>query len=117
MKTFNRWRLQPADLEGLDGRKARDLIIECFFDAQKETIARAKKTLGLPAEEAEMKRSIVSIVRVVFKEIGGDFEAPTRDTLHKLVESLAAKAEMWGTPQDIIEDHRGQIGRILRLVP
>jgi hypothetical protein len=30
----------------------------------------------------------------------------------KLVQSLAEKSQSWGTPQDIIEHHKGQIMRV-----
>jgi hypothetical protein len=116
MKPFTRWRLETSDLKGLDAAKARDLVIECFFDAQKETLARAKKSLGQEAEAAEMKRATASIVRVVFKEIGADFDHPTKETLTQVVQILSQKAEMWGTPADIIAAHTQQIGTMLRLL-
>ena len=116
MKTFNRWCLEPEDLKELDAVKARDLIIECFFDAQKETLARAKKTLGQGAETDEMKRATVSIIKVTFKELGADWNRPTKETLGKVVESLAKKSQMWGTPPDIIEHHREQLGRLFRVL-
>ena len=109
MKTFNRWRLEVSDIRGLDALKARDLVINCFFEAQKETLSRAKKTLGGDASDDEMKRATAAIVRVAFKEIGADFDHPTRESLAKVVESLAQKADAWGTPEDIIDHHRAQL--------
>ena len=109
VKTFNRWRLETSDVRGLDAAKARDLVINCFFEAQKETISRAKRNMGGAASDDEMKRATAAIVRVAFKEIGADFDHPTRDALAKVVETLAQKADAWGTPEDIIDHHRTQL--------
>lgn len=93
--------------------KARDLIAQCFFEAQRETFARAKKSLGKEVSEPEILKSVKSAIRVTIEEVGGNFDAPSKDDLGKAVQALARKAASWGTPADIIEHHKGQIMKIL----
>lgn len=110
---FQRWRLKEEDLEDLDPAKARDLIINCFYEAQKETFARSKQTLGLQADEAGVHASVLSAIKLAFKETGEDFNNPTKKSLNKVVEVLDRKATSWGTPRDIIEYHRNEIMRVI----
>ena len=110
---FHRWCLKEEDLKDLDAAKAEDLIINCFFDAQKETFARSKQSLGLRADEGQVYASVLSAIKLAFKEIGEDFNNPTKKSLTQVVEVLGRKSTAWGTPQDIIEYHRGQIMRVI----
>lgn len=110
---FTRWECKDSDLKDMTPSKARDLIIQCFFEAQKETFSRAKKTLGKETADSELHSSVEGAVRLTFKEVGGNFENPSREDLGKAVQALARKASSWGTPDDIIEHHKGQIMKIL----
>jgi hypothetical protein len=112
-KRFKRWAPAPCDLAGLTLLRARDLISNCFFEAQKETIALAKEQLGLPASDDEIRHSAVGALRMAFQKTGGDFEAPTRNSLEKAVESLAQLSRAFGTPAEIIDYHRKLIEDIL----
>ncbi len=111
-----RWRLSEMDLRELDPVKARELIIKCFFESQKETFARAKQNLGKEARDDEIRKTVESVIRLSFKEVGGSYEEPTKEDLGKVVSTLARKADSWGTPPDIIEHHKGQIIKILNLL-
>ena len=113
---FKRWFLQEQDLAGLDPVKARDLIIKCFYEAQKETFARSKQELGLSTNDEQLHASVQTAIKLVFKEIGEDFEKPTKATLMKVVDVLGRRASAWGTPQDIIEHHKGQIQKVLTIL-
>ncbi len=95
---FHRWCLKEEDLKDLNAVKARDLIINCFYETQKETFARSKQSLGLHAGEDQLQSSVLSAIRLAFKEAG---------------EVLGRKSKAWGTPQDIIEYHRDQIARVI----
>jgi hypothetical protein len=112
-KRFRRWCVSEGDLRDLNPAKARDLIIRCFYEAQKETFARAKQRLGTPSDDEDVHRSVVAAVRLAFKETGGDFGEPTKESLAKVVECLAEKATSWGTPQDIVNHHKGEIRKVL----
>ncbi len=113
---FNRWSLGERDLQDLDAVKARDLIIKCFYEAQRETFARSKQELGRSADAEELMASVTSAVKVAFREVGGEFSAPTVATLRNVVDVLGRRAASWGTPKDIIAHHGAQIRRVLQLL-
>lgn len=115
-KKFTRWHLRDDDLAGLNVVKARDLIVKCFFEAQKETFARMKKDMGGSTEDEELMKNVLASIKMVFREVGADFDRPDREGIVKAVETLAKKAGSWGTPQDIIEFHKGQIMKVLSIL-
>jgi hypothetical protein len=110
---YIRWVPSEIDLEGLDPLKARQLIEKCFREAQKETIVRAKKRLGFSAGDQDIRDSVESIVRMAFLEIGADYEQPAVEDLLKVIDILAKKSITFGTPEDIISHHKGEIQKIL----
>jgi hypothetical protein len=110
---FHRWCLKEEDLRDLNAAKARDLILNCFYEAQRETFARSKQSLGLSADEAQVHASVLSAIKLAFRELGEDFNNPAKKSLIRVVEVLGRKSTAWGTPQDIIEYHRGQIMRVI----
>ncbi|MBA4372027.1 MAG: hypothetical protein C0402_04110 [Thermodesulfovibrio sp.] len=113
IKKFTRWHLQDEDLTGLNPVKARDLIVKCFFEAQKETFARIKQDMGGSTSDKDLMNNVLASIKMVFREVGSDFESPTKEGIMKAVETLAKKAGSWGTPPDIIEFHKGQIMKVL----
>lgn len=113
---FHRWSLSEGDLTELTPLKVRDIIVKCFFEAQKETFARSKKDLGMKTSEEELYKTVQSSIKMVFKDQQADFDNPTKKSLAKVVETLARKASSWGTPQDIIEYHGKQVMKVLELL-
>ena len=105
-KQFHRWQCTEADLADLTPIRARDLVIKCFLEAQKETYHRIKQTIGVSDTEEEVQKTVLAGIRGTFKEVGGDFENPTKESLLNVVELLSKKAKLWGTPPDIIEFHK-----------
>ena len=110
---FAKWFASLRDTMFLTPAKARDTIINCFFTAQRETFARMKEKAHPFVSTKEIKSTVTAAVRGVFKEIGADFDKPTKNDLTKVVEILAAKAKSWGTPDDIVQHHKGEIEKIL----
>jgi hypothetical protein len=110
---YVRWKCKDEDLMDMTPSKARDLIVQCFFDAQKETFARAKKGLGCEISDPSLRSYINGIVKLTFADVNGNFENPSREDLGKVVENLATRACLWGTPTDTIEHHREQIAKVL----
>lgn len=110
---YDRWFCSHSDLEGLDALRARDLIVECFFQAQHEAMMRSLESQGLHADVTMIRKAAEGAVRLAFKRTGGDFKRPCRDSLVRAVESLAGSAKTRGTPADIIEHHKEQIGMVL----
>ena len=112
--SVKRWFISEADMANLSPRKARDLIVDCFFEAQRETFARAKEKAGSSDTAPESIRTMVAAgVRTAFKEAGDDYDDPTVESLERAVAVLARRAAAWGTPTDIIEHHGAQIAALL----
>lgn len=108
-----RWFLSHKDLLGLTPLKARELIVKCFFTAQKEIFENARKKKGIPFTDEDIKTTVTAAIRSVFVQIGADFDNPTEESLLKVVETLTVYAKSWRTPQDIIDHHKTQIKKIL----
>ena len=112
---FHRWECDPESLGAMTPAKVRDLMVKCFLEAQKETCHRTKQANGADTEE-EIHRTVVAGIRGPFKLVEGDYEVPSRETLMKVVESLARKAKLWGIPPDIIEYHKRCMDRVFAML-
>ena len=110
---FKLWCVSDQDMMNLNPAKARDIIIECFFAAQKETFRRVKQKKGCPSKDDDLRKTVTALVRLGFRETGGDFDNPTKEGLQEVVIYLADKAGTWGTPEDIINHHKEQIQRVI----
>ena len=109
------WTMTDRDFEDLTPLRARDLVVECFYYAQHETLARARVRLGAGhIDEASIRAGVTGAVRLAFKEAGGDFDHPTAGALAEAIDVLARKAKAWGTPEDIVRHHHRQIERLLQ---
>ncbi len=117
MAEMGKWCIDESELENLNPIKVRDLMIDCFFHAQKATIAKAKELLKAPGSDDDIMSSIQTTIRLAFDEAGGDFNNPTRDSLAKVVGILAAKAALWHTPREIIECHQAEITKAINRLP
>lgn len=112
-QTCVRWNLQPSDLSELTPAKARDLITRCLLEAQTETFAQNERTLGHQAQGQDIRVIVEGAVRLAFREAKEDYENPSVAGLIRVVQVLARKSNSWGTPPEIIEHHKRQIGRVL----
>lgn len=112
MQSYKRFALSKEELQNLTPLKARDIIVHCFFEAQKETFTRVMKTLGNIPNDADLKVKLEGSVRLAFKEAGGDFDHPNLQSLMKAVQVLGNKAAAMGTPSDIIEYHKAEIMKV-----
>jgi hypothetical protein len=114
---FKRWILRESDLIDLSPQKARDLIIECFYEAQKEAYRIARHNLGeKPLTEEQLRKKMEDFVKAAFLSTDGDFENPTVDSLSEAVEFLASRADFWKTPKEIIDYHKGQILKVIEIL-
>lgn len=108
--------LSHEELRGLTVEGARDLVVRCFLEAQKETFERAASKLGTAPSDDRLRSIVEGAVRLAFRATHGDFNLPTRDALMLAVERLATQAAAMGTPPDIIEHHRSQLGRVFAAI-
>ena len=117
--TTSCWKVPPSELVELTPQRARDLVVECFYFAQHETLARVKQRMGAASvDDASVRANVLGAVRLAFKETGGDFDYPSVHSLHNVIDVLAKRAGSWGTPDDIVKHHHDQIlamlGRVAR---
>lgn len=110
---FKRWYCVPSELIGLTPERARDLIVECFFQAQREALERSCAGTGLDADLSAVRAEAEGAVRDALARTGGDFDAPDKASLDRAVESLLQKAGAMGTPADIMRHHEQQIAMML----
>ena len=103
----------PSDLDDLTAQHARDLIVECFFQAQHETMQRNRAAVGESTDMHAVRHEAQDAVRSAFECTGGDFDNPDRASLERTVEFLVKNAASMGTPADIIRHHEQQIAMIL----
>ena len=110
------WVMPAEAVKSPTAEQARDLMIECFFHAQRETLARVKMTLSgkeqVPSDD-DLRRSIRMMLKLAMRESADDFDKPTVESLERLLAALRHKAAAWGTPDDIILHHCGQIRVLL----
>lgn len=110
------WTAQATELRPMNAAEARDIVVECLFEAQKTTFARTKGKLGIRTDDEAVRKSVTSLVRLSFEDTGGTFDRPTKEALGVAIAKLAELSRSWGTPRDIIEHHRAEIEKVLAQV-
>jgi hypothetical protein len=107
------WSVSDSDLADLDPVKARDLLVECFLQAQGGTFKRAGAALDLQRDQDELRKTVEAAIRLKFKDLGCDFSDPGADDISKVADALAREARAWGTPEHVVEHHIDQM-RVIR---
>lgn len=111
------WKIPEERLSGaLSAAEARDLMVECFWQAQREAFGRAAASVG-GSSLNDVRQTIVTVVKMAFESAGGQFERPTKQMLERVLPVLVAKAGAFGTPADIVEHHEKQIMNMIALLP
>lgn len=109
MESPGLWRVSESDLSDLDAVGARDLMIECFLQAQGGTFKRSAHALDMDGSEAELRETVRAAVRLKFKDLGCDFDNPTPADIDSVAQTLAQEARSWGTPPEVVEHHVEQM--------
>lgn len=94
---------------------ARDAIIKCFIQAHSEVLAMMKEYHEFKSEGEfeEMKKIDVKfLIELKFKEVGADFENPTKKDLIAVLNKLAEFASSFRKPE-IIQSHYNEIMRLI----
>jgi len=115
-KTYGEWCARTQGLRSMSALQARDLMIECFYEAQHATFQRSKQRLGTEWDEESVRRSVTAAVRGGFEQVGEDFEHPSKTSIVEVMTALARKARSWGTPNDIIEHHKQEMENVIALI-
>jgi hypothetical protein len=113
MTDHGRWAVLDSELDGLDARKARDLMVRCFYESQKEVFARARQKAGAPIDDSNLFETVQGAIKTVFRETGANYLDPKKEELNKVMETLARKAATLGTPDDIIRHHMVQMQKVM----
>lgn len=114
---FGQWCPKTTDIVDLTTIKVRSLLIECFYEAQKATMIQAGQSLGTKTDEETLRSNVEGVIRMGFKEVGADFQNPTKSGLGAVLDVLARKAAAWGTPKDIIDYHKKAMTEIISKLP
>ncbi len=105
-----------TDLTDLTLVKCRDLIVKCFFVTHKEVFAKATQMLqAQTTDDSTIYANVVGSVRMSFREIGENYDRPTRAGLTRVLEVLARKARCWGTSSELIEQDRVRFVSLINL--
>lgn len=108
-----KWAVSESDLKDLTPVKARDLMVECFYHAQKETYARIKQDANVLPTDENIRASVLASIKLAFKMNDVSFNEPTVRGIRVVAEMLAEKSASWGTPKDIIDHHLRLFERII----
>jgi len=93
----------------------RDAIIDCFTKAHSDVLEEMKDYSNVESKEKieKMKQETVkSLIESKFKEVGGDFNNPTRTTLMQVIMKLAEYASEFRDPS-VIDKHFDEIMQLI----
>jgi hypothetical protein len=93
----------------------RDAIIDCFTKAHSEVLDEMRDNIDTKSEEKfeEMKlETVKELIESKFKEIDGDFNNPTKQSLIQVIKKLAEYASMFRDPA-VIDRHMAEIMQLI----
>ncbi len=117
MPSTPQWKLSESDLYGLTPLRVRDLMVDCFIEAQRDTFSKAGHVLHQDTEDSEVSGTISTVVRMKFSDLGLSWDQPTPSCLRKVADELAREARAYGTPDDVIAYHHSEITRAIDHLP
>ncbi len=112
-----KWFLRPSCLVGLTPVKARDLVIQCFFESEKDVYLQTHQIYGDKLDQVDVKKLAADTVRRAFEQAGHDFHHPTKKALQEVVNVLMKKAAAWNMPPDIVVHNRQELARVIASLP
>ena len=92
--------------------QVRDAIIKCFSQAQEELMEYMEETADIKPEDIE-KMYVDYVIENAFKDVGGDFKNPTKETLIQVIMKLKEYAAGVFREHEIIEKHAGEIKQLI----
>lgn len=106
------WEVDESVLDDVTPQSARDLLVDCFFAAQSQAFARTRHAVNSDTSRGEVRKTVESLIRVKFRELGCDWDNPSAADLHKVALSLACEAAAWGTPPEAIERSMSELRKV-----
>jgi len=116
-REFGSWTLDREMMRGITAERARDLMAECMYAVHGPHFVQTKQHMGVPCDEAAIRRSVQGTLRLAFKTCKGDYNTPTRESLERVLDHLGQKALAWGATEDMIRRHRSQLERVISRLP
>jgi len=113
---FKKWDFNAEEKKSLAPVKVRDLMVDCFYASQGPMFIKAKQNLKIVFTEEDIRQRAISVVQTAFRKTAGDFQKPTKDSLLKVLDSLADAAASWGTPKDVIEHNVIEMSKAISLI-
>lgn len=111
-----------AKIYGIDPNKpftavqVRNAIVDCFTKAHKEILDRDLGDLADKMSDKELKQleelNVRQMIQVYFKDVGGDFDNPTKKSIIDVCDKLADFASYF-RGQDTIKKHYGEIMQLV----
>ena len=99
----------PAEV--LSPTAVRDMIVDCLTGAHGARFGAHRQALGLSGDGDAVRQSVEGMVRLAFRQVGGDFDRPNAATLTAVVNILAERSLSWGTAADVVFEHYCAITR------
>jgi hypothetical protein len=92
----------------------RDAIVSCFTEAHAKELNELREFGTITDEEFEKMKemNIRTLIENTFRETGGDFENPTKESLSSMVEKLAEFARNF-RDQKVVEEHYQNISKLI----
>jgi len=107
------WRSDDIDIEKLTPMGFCDAIRACFTEAQKETLKFGQEKLGIWKDGDDVAGLVDGALRMAFMEVDCDIKNPTFEGCRKVLAVLAKGARSWGTPEEVIAGHLGEMNKLL----
>jgi hypothetical protein len=115
-RAFGVWNLNAGGLpERPSIVDARDRVVDCFAATHGASFAAAKSQLGLPANSDAVRSTAAGLVRLAFEQVGGAYDAPTPESLSKVVDLLAARSISWGVPPAQVVENQATLQQLLAI--
>jgi hypothetical protein len=92
--------------------QVRDAIVRCFSLAQEELKKYIREDTNMEPEKIE-KMFVERPIENAFREVGGDFNNPTKETLIQVVMKLKEYATHASRDSGIIEKHAAEITQLI----
>lgn len=110
---------------GIDTEKSvspedvRDAIVTCFVSAHTDALSDlANYSVDLKPEElARIKvLNVQQMIRSFFRDVGGDFDAPTKETIEEVLEKLKEFSKNFRN-SEVISKHYREINELVKALP
>jgi len=102
---------ESLSAEVLSPTVVRDMIVDCLNGALGARFGAHRHALGLSADADAVRHSVEGMVRLAFRQVGGDFDRPSAASLAAVVNMLAERSLSWGTSSDVVFEHYCAITR------